>query len=266
MLQYRTYKRRRFIRSRGRFPVYRRNLGFLARPLGNPLAVTERKYHDLELITTLVNYPVAGSWTNNGLDPYGPAPGGGPPILAESFNAITVGTSWQQRIGRKIQIISIKFKGEIGLQTSADNPPALYPAQTIRYLLYIDQQTNGIFSSNPGDLLYSGPSASIPIHYFQNGSSFGRYKILCDEKFVLNPISVYYNPSGATFSMLNSNVRIIDFTYNFNPPLTVHYNSQNTGTNLDIIDNSIHFCAGRDNSGLPPVFCNYKARITFYDA
>jgi len=114
--------------------------------------------------------------------------------------------------------------------------------------------------------LYSGPSNVLAPCYFQSGENFGRYKILHDIRFVLNPLSTYYNYGSGT-SIINSIVKLIDYTYNFSPPLTVHYNSANTITNQDIVDNSIHMAASCDNSGSNPnVFLWYKARVTFFDA
>lgn len=124
-------------------------------------------------------------------------------------------------------------------------------------------QTNGIGLSNPGELLYSGPISGAGVHYFQNADNFGRFKILYDNRFVLNPILLYNYNNNETY--VNGNSKIIDFQYNFNPPLTVHYNSANTVTNSDIIDNSIHFAAGSDNNN-PSTFTNYRARIVYFDA
>lgn len=262
LYQYGAYKRRRFIRPSGRFPVYRSATRYVSRPLGNPIAITERKYHDVELTTTnlaLVN----NDWTAALVDPQGPNPSGPGTISAFSFNAITVGTSWQQRIGRKIQIVSLKLKLEIGTVIGNETPAVPNFAQLCRVVLYLDKQTNGTAASNPADLLFSGPSNITGIHYFQNGSSFGRYKILFDRKYTMQVNSFYnYNSNQTMFNGVNKN---LDITYNFNPPLTVHYNQSLTGTNSDIIDNSIHLAIGTDNS-TPSGYCNYKARVTFFDA
>lgn len=262
--QYGANKRRRFIRPRGRQSVYRGSTRYVNRPLGNPLAVTERKYHDLQL----TGYPVysltsPGSWTLTLVDPYGPDPAGGAtPIYNGCFNSITPGYTWQQRVGRKVQIISLKIHMEIGLTAGTVSPASPIVAQLVRFVLYIDKQTNGTIS-NAGELLFSGPNNELPIQYFQNGSSFGRYKILLDKKFTLNP-NVYYNYSSNSVAN-NGNNRQFDITYSFNPPLTVHYNAGVSGTVADIIDNSIHMCCACDQS-IPGCFISYKSRVTFFDA
>lgn len=255
----RTYKRRRFVRPGRRLPTYNRSTRYLARPLGNPLAITERKYHDCERITTNVVVPTL-DWGNTSVDPLNSI---GTSIY--SFNAIPVGTSWQQRIGRKVQIVSFKLKGEIGLQAGTVASSIAFIAQTVRLVIFIDMQTNGVYPYSPSGLLFSGPNTTLPISYFQDGNSFGRYKILHDIRFVLNPLSCFYD-YGSSVTGVNSNVRLIDYTHNFNPPLTVHYNGANTATNADIVDNSIHMVIGMDNGGAPGCFYSYKTRVTFFDA
>lgn len=256
-------KRRRFIRPRGRYPVYRGSTRYTRRPLGNPLALTERKYHDIELYgRTIVQVPDPGSWNLTNVDPYGPNPIGGGPILAQCFNAIPLGYTWQQRVGRKVQIVNMKLHLEIGTQASTINPAQAETSQLVRIIIYIDKQTNGA-QSNPGDVLYSGPSNTVPIQYFQNGSSFGRYKMLFDRKYMFHPNTVYnYSSTNILSNGVNKN---IDITFNFNPPLTVHYNAGIANTVADIIDNSIHMAAGCDNN-IPGCFISYKGRLTYFDA
>lgn len=262
LYQYGITKRRRFIRASGRYPVYRRYTRYVNRPLGNPLAITERKYHDLER-TSVTIQPCGTNWSACLVDPFGPGPSGGT-IPAFTFNAIPVGTSFQQRIGRKVQLVSLKFKGEIGMNTGIYNPAQPIRSQVVRVVFYIDMQTNGIPTSNPGELLFSGPSAAgAGVHYFQNADNFGRFKIIYDQKYVLNPISLYNYNSNEVY--VNTRSKIIDWTYNFSPPLTVHYNSANTVTNSDIIDNSIHLAVGCDNLD-PSCFINYRSRVVYFDA
>ena len=258
----RTYKRRRFIRPSRRLPTYNRSTRYVARPLGNPLAITERKYHDVERNTGLVSTPTP-DWGPCSADPIIASLTPSPYVY--SFNAIPVGTSWQQRIGRKVQIVSLKIKGEIGLQAATFTPATPFIAQTIRIIIYVDMQTNGEYPSTPDGLLYSGPTTNLHIAYFQDANNFGRYKILKDHRFVINPMSTMYlySTGGGT---IDSYVKLIDYTHNFYPPLTVHYNSANTGTNADIIDNSIHMAVGVDNGAAPQCFFSYKARLTFFDA
>lgn len=262
-MQYGVNKRRRFIRASGRYPVYRRYTRFTPRPLGNPLAITERKYHDVER-TVLTLVPPVPDWSVCIMDPYGPGLIPGSSIPAYSFNAIPVGTTWQQRIGRKVQLLSLRIKGEVGIN-SGSNAASAYYAQTIRIIVYQDMQNNGNPTSNPADVLHSGPTNVLAPAYFQSGENFGRYKILNDTRFVLNPYSVYYNYSSS-ISTINSIVKLIDYNFNFNPPLTVHYNSANTNTNQDIVDNSIHMAVCCDNPNTPNCFIWYKARVTFFDA
>jgi len=256
----RTYKRRRFIRPGRRLPAYNRSTRYLARPLGNPLAITERKYHDVERGAAMVNF-ASPDWSVCSLDPINTLL---IPTTLNTFNAIPVGTSWQQRIGRKVQIISLKIKGEVGVGASGTDLASGSVAQTIRVVIFIDTQTNGAYPYSPNGVMYSGPTSNMPANYFQDGNGFGRYKILQDYRFVLNPTTLAYNYTTNT-QLYSACVRLIDYTHVFRPPLTVHYNSANTSTNQDIIDNSIHLAITKDSNTLPNVFCNYKARLTFFD-
>lgn len=250
---YRTYKRRRFIRPNNRLPVYNRTTRYTSRPLGNPLAITERKYFDVERPTLAISVPTP-DWSVCGFDP----------VATYSLNAVTVGTSWQQRIGRKIQIISLKIKGEVGIEAlSYSGAPPMY-APTIRVVIFVDNQTNGEVPFNYANVLSSGPTSALPVAYFQNGNTFGRFKILRDHRFVLNPMAVTYDYTNS-YTTMHSNVKLIDDTIKFNPPLTVHYNGANTGTNADIVDNSLHIMIARDANGAPACFGYFKARIAFYD-
>jgi len=255
----RTYKRRRFIRPRRGLPVNNRNTRYVARPLGNPLAITERKYHDTERAATVIN-TASPDFTPCSADPYTAVI---PVYNPCTFNAIPVGTSWQQRIGRKVQIVSFKLKGEIGLNPQANASGDAFYAPTIRIIIFIDMQTNGAYPWSPNGVIYSGPTSILPISSFQNGDNFGRFKILHDMRTVLNPFAVHGEYATGE-SWLTSHVKLIDYTHNFYPPLTVHYNSANSATNADIVDNSIHMLACTDLSN-PTCFLSYKARITFFD-
>jgi len=256
----RAYKRRRFIRPGRRLPTYNRTTRYTSRPLGNPLAITERKYWDVERATAQVYFPTP-NWSACSMDPIT-----SPDTIPSkySFNAISVGTSWQQRIGRKVQILSLKLKGQIWTNPGYGTATDPLGSQTIRVLFYIDKQANGEYPSTPQTLIYSGPSSANQIDMFQDGNSFGRYKILRDYRFNLDPKACYYNYQNNTRGVAQI-TKIIDYTHVFNPPLTVHYNGANTVTNQDIIDNSIHMAVAKSADATPTVYCSYKARLAFLD-
>lgn len=245
-------RRRRFIRPYPGSSAYRYRNRFVARPLGNPLAITERKYTDTELVTSAISQVTTGSgWANTLVNP----------AIVATFVCPTVGTSFQQRIGRKIQLVSLRIRGEVGIYAQAVSGAA--HAQTLRMIVFQDKQTNGIPLENPADLLYSGNSGAVPVHYFQNANSFGRYKILFDK---------YYNMQAFQFFNISESQPNIpgrsyafNLQFNFRTPITIHFNAQNTGTIQDIIDNSFHMAIGVDNPS-PGCFVNYKARGVFFDA
>lgn len=234
-----------------RVTVYRqagqpRALTFVPRSLGTPMAVTERKYFDSEASITLV-VPGA-SWAGAEADP----------TTKLTLCVPVTGNDFNNRVGRKIDVLGIRIKGFITAsmqlnQTAADAQPF------VRYILVQDKQTNA-GQLNAEDVINSG-AGSVALAMFQNPAFFGRFKVLKDKTLRLPMPTITYD--GTNLEQTGFTVPF-KCSYTFKKPVRVNFNATNGGTIADITDNSFHLIAGVSDSLLAPTF-NYKARAVFVD-
>jgi len=220
---------------------------FVPRSLGNPLAITERKYFDAELSGGVL-VASATSWANAEFDP----------ATLNTLFAPTPGDDFNNRTGRKVQVLSIKIRGHIQVlsqtnQTAEDN------ATYLRMCLVQDRQTNAT-QLNAEDVINSG-AASVAVNMFQNPAFFGRFRVIKDKTMVLsNPASSF---DGTNIEQ-NGLVKPFKLSIKFKKPVVVHFNSSTGGTVADCVDNSFHLIALCSSVELAPTI-NYKVRTTFID-
>lgn len=246
-------KRRRYADSR--VQIYR-NLPrrgmtpgrlYVPRSVGNPQAVTERKYFDSE-VNALTIPTTAQYFTNCEADP----------ATLNCLFAPVTGDDYFNRTGRKVQVIGIKIRGEIQIgaqsnQTVEDQCPI------VRLALVMDKQTNGVQLSSE-DVFQGQSNIGAGYLSFQNGGYFGRFKVLKDKLMgIRNPVAVY---DGTNIEQAGYSIPF-KWSVKFRKPILVHFNATNGGTIADIVDNSFHVLAGQSVAG----FCtlSYKARTTFLD-
>lgn len=222
---------------------------FVPRSLGNPRAITERKYFDsqctISIPATTTNFASAEA----------------DPTTLNTLFAPTQGDDFNQRTGRKVQVLSIKIMGHINVSAQADQTAA-DNSSLIRLLLVQDKQTNAT-QLNSEDVLTSG-DGSLAVNYFQNPAFFGRFRVLKDKRIVIGNPSMSFDGTNIEQAGL---IRPFKMSIKFRKPVVVHYNSTNGGTVADIVDNSFHVLAGTNNAGagtLTPQL-NYKVRTTFID-
>jgi len=219
---------------------------FVPRSYGTPLAITERKYFDAEVAASAIAAN-GGSWAGSELDPAG-----------STLFYPTQGDDFNQRNGRKVQVLSIKSRGYINVPQQA-NQTAADSGAFIRFCIVLDKQTNAT-QLNGEDVITSG-GASVAVGMFQNPAFFGRFQVLKDKIFILsNPNTTY---DGTNIEQ-NGLIRQFKFNLKFRKPITVHYNSTNGGTVADVVDNSFHVIALTQSGDLAPTM-NYKVRTTFID-
>jgi len=219
---------------------------YVQRVTGNPAAITERKYFDLD-VTNVSIVTVASNWNGTDLSP----------VAQETIFAPVQGDDYNNRQGRKATVLQIKIRGYIKLaaqqnQTAADEMPL------VRLVLVQDKQSNGT-QLNGSDVLASG-SAFGAINMFQNPANFGRFRVLKDKTFSIRPPPITWDGANLEASGYHQPFKI---NYKFAKPVVVHFNATNGGTYADIVDNSFHLLAGQDNG-----YCDlyYKVRTTFVDA
>lgn len=211
------------------------------------IVVTERKYFDSE-VSAVALVSSATAWAGMEFDPT---------TLNTLFAPVT-GDDFNNRSGRKVQVLGIKIKGHINIQAQSDQVAA-DNAALIRILLVQDQQTNAA-QLNSEDVITSG-AASAAIDMFQNPAFFGRFRVLQDRFFSLQSPSITFDGTNIEQSGL---VRPFKMNIRFTKPVVVHFNATNGGTVADIIDNSFHIIANSTSIQTAPTI-NYKCRTTFID-
>ena len=150
-------KTRRYARKRTKQPLIgkRRGLfrktGFYGRFRGEG---AENKFHDVNLIIQ----PVIGG------------------SILDSIIKIPQGTGESERIGRKINIVSLQLNYTLHLAVD----PIGSTSQSVRVIIYVDQQTNGV-GTGQFDLLNTN---EINSHY--NLANQDRYAILWDKTWDMN--------------------------------------------------------------------------------
>lgn len=226
------------------------------RSFGTPRAITERKYFDTQLAAGAFVTGGGTSWAGGELDPTGGA---------NTLFAPTTGDDFNNRTGRKVQVISIKIRGKISgaaqvTQSIADG------ATSFRILLVQDKQTNGT-QLNAEDVLASG-SATLALYQFQNPAFFGRFRVLKDKIITLqNPTMAPIIAAGPTYpnTVIQSGLsREFKMNVKFKKPVVVHFNGTNGGTVADIVDNSFHLIGLTNDTSILGVI-DYKCRTVFLD-
>lgn len=210
------------------------------------MAITERKYFDAEYSTALP--ALTTGWAGGEADP----------STLNTLFAPSLGTDFNNRVGRKVQVLSLKIRGRIIIAPQADQTAADTVA-TCRIIVVHDQQTNAT-QLNAEDVILSG-AGSEALSMYQNPAFFGRFRVLKDKRYVLQNPNMTYDGTNIEQAGLS---KLFQFTIKFRKPVIVHYNSTNGGTIADVVDNSFHIIAGAAATALAPILA-YKVRTTFID-
>jgi len=220
---------------------------YVNRSLGNPMALTERKYFDVEFSGAIPS--VAANWAGTELDP----------ATLLTFFAPTQGTGFNNRVGRKVNILSIKIRCQITCAEQTNQSTA-DPGSICRVIFYMDKQSNATQSQGE-DVIDSG-AGSQAVNMYQNAANFGRFKVLRDKRYVLSNPNMSYDGTNIEQAGL---AKPFQFNFKFSRnPITVHFNATNGGTFADIVDNSFHMIGNCSSATLVPTL-SYKARIVFVD-
>lgn len=185
----------------------------------------ELKYVDY----SITNTPIGTNWTL--LDP---APG--------ALNAIAMGDSESQRIGRKVT------NSTLHLRINVNNTSTVVVGRTIRVVIFKDTQTNQAAPIPTG--VFDGT-----LNGFRNLEFTSRYRVLYDKTLSLNPAIA----SKASDDSLVGNSSDRQLIVNFRCPGSTLF----SGTTADvstITDNSYHIMACSDATG-SNMF--YTARFRF---
>lgn len=106
-----------------------------------------------------------------------------------TVNVISQGAGENQRIGRKATIKSIHWKYRVIL-AALNGGAAPQKSDTIRMIFYLDKQCNGV-TAQPTDILESATT-----HSFRNLANIGRFQILFDKTYAMNPLAIEVDAVG----------------------------------------------------------------------
>ncbi len=146
-------------------------------------------------------------------------------IVSPSLLTIAQGTTESTRIGRKVFLKGLFWKYDVSLPVSAGGGGQI--GDTVRVILYVDQQTNGA-AAGVTDLLESNDYQS-----FYNLANSQRFRILHDKVHDLNMLSGAGNGTANDYSEVRRS-----YKYNKFLSLPVEYNST-TGAIGEIRSNNI---------------------------
>lgn len=232
------------------FPTRNKQQFFVPRTFGNPRAITERKYYTQQRTTVALSDLSAGTdWAGCELDP----------ATVLTLFAPTTGDDFNNRDGRKVQVISIKVKGYFDVPAQA-NQAATDSAALIRLILVQDKQTNAA-QLNAEDVVGGVANAANNINQFQNPTHFGRFRVIKDKLFNLQNPAIGFDGTNIEQNGLKKTFK---FNIKFRKPQVVHFNATNGGTVADVIDNSWHIIGGSQGISLAPTI-QYQVRTTFID-
>lgn len=234
-----------------RTTIMKRKPTYVPRSLGNPKAYGESKYYETDYgpqnIPAIIN-----SWaTINAVNfPNGTKAIACPTRGSESFD----------REGRMIKVHSVRIHGLVtvpfqGVQLNPDTTPM------IRGLLVLDTQCNGTQTNGDQVLASStGSTGVFQIHSFMNIGQFGRFKVLKEFRMYFPPLPIAV---VTTTNLVQSGCsRPLVINHVFKKPLIIHFNSGNTGTVGDIVDNNIFMMVGCNEIGTLPSL-QWRSRIKF---
>jgi len=175
-------------------------------------------------------------------------------VAALCLFAPTMGNDIVSRVGRKVFMRKLKIRGVFTMEGGTVDSPT-----EIRYVVYMDCQTNATQAQGEQVLGYGGPAAIVAanaVHMFMNPANFGRFKILKDKVIVLKDTNLVAGGAGQ--------YQVVPFKCNVNLNTIVNFNAGNSGTVTDIVDNSLHLIAmANGTNGVPKI--QYMSRVTYTD-
>lgn len=217
-------------------PGYDRTSGFYGMALAQRRARASRmnqelKFHDIDVDDSAI--ATTGTILNSG-----------------SVNLIAQGTEEDQRIGRKVVIKSINWRGTLVVpSSSAASTVPLGITDTVRIIMYIDKQCNGA-TATVTDIL-----ATANYQSFNNLSNKERFRTLFDRTFDCMPSGI---GGDGTTNTAGASAQSFSFYHKCNLPIEF---SATAGALTEIRSNNIGVLAiSRDGS---TVTLDSKVRLRF---
>jgi len=174
------------------------------------------------------------------------------------LNAMVLGTAYNDRIGRRIQIKSVYIRGIVGAEAALTtiSSPIVSPAFLTRCIVFVDEQPNG---AAPGitDLLFEATACSQLNPVYRD-----RFRVLADKQYAIG--RMIYDTTNGVGAADNCQWPVKIYK---KCNITTTYNAGSAGTVGDIATGALYmfWCgsepAGTDVDGTALV----SARIRFYD-
>ncbi len=174
-------------------------------------------------------------------------------LFDDSLNHIAQGATESERVGRKVVLRSLQFRGTVqgGQATSTDETDNEY-----RIIVYCDKQANGA-AATVTDIL-----ETAALHSFYNLANVGRFRILYDHTKNL-PYPDGIQTAAGTFKLIAQ-----DYKWEVNLRMAIPLEFDNTfadGRIGTIRSNNIGIIGLSLTDSAPPLLA-YTARIRYSDA
>lgn len=196
--------RRRVVARRRRYPYNNRRMGgFIGRFQG--MQKQELKYLDLDFNDALIST--------------------GGTIIMTSLLGIAAGTGPSERLGRRIFVKSIDFRGNLYIA-----PDSSVGHDEVRVLIYQDAQCNGAVAATTDILDFAGNHDWMS---YRNLEHLRRFKLLCDKKISLNCQAGGYDGTD-----IHWGAKTVNFKKHLKLNMTVDYEST-TGAITELSSNNI---------------------------
>lgn len=165
------------------------------------------------------------------------------PLSGTSLNLIAIGNSGETRVGQKVNIQTIRFRGQVDLASN------IIGAARVRITLILDSQANGAAPATATIFTDSNIDA------FQDIDNVGRFKIIKDKFITIN--SHYGIPGTST------GAAVVPFKFNHKCKGTpIHY-SGSAGTIAEIRSNNYFLVVNTNVGGV--VTLQGKSRVAYKD-
>lgn len=223
------YKRRRYQRKKRRFYIPR-GYGRVGGAYDRYQLAREKKYHE-DSGTTVFTSP---SWT----------------IWDESLINVPAGTGPTQRIGERIYVHSLHFKGWYRTFFQSGD---VHSSNVVRVQVVQDMQANGV-QAGAGEHMEGG----VDVNSFRDLNKVGRFKVLKDFCFT--------QKYSADFQTNSTDVATkVAFNLKFRRPIVINFNGT-TGGIAEVMSNNIYIVACHSSTAwtVDPAMVG-QSRIRFTD-
>jgi len=180
-------------------------------------------------------------------------------FAAQTFllNAVPQGDSYFERTGSKVtwSKLHLRFNAEASSVNTADKN------QSLRVMIYWDQQPNQGAPSLETLLLYNNPASATPVDHFayRDWQNTKRYRMIYDKFFTLA------GGTGATETLHGVGRFLLNKDLHFKLKGKQTWYSGVNGNQADIAKNALWITFGSPGTNSNPLLAYFQQRLTFRD-